>query len=95
MDMARLTFDPYDFIQNLKESGISEGQARAIVLGLQRFGLTHVATKDDIAALREDITALRTEMLRSFKEIYRWALPLVVGQLAAFGVMQSLMYQFV
>ena len=73
--MATLTFDTYDFIERLKSSGIEEGQAKAIADGLKEVNLEHVATKEDIALVKQDIKDLETRMVK-------WAVPMLLGQAA-------------
>jgi hypothetical protein len=60
--MAVLTFDTYDLIESLKESGFPEKQAKAVADGLKMIELRHVATKEDFLFLKQDITTLGKEM---------------------------------
>lgn len=64
--MATLTFEPFEFIDHLKESGMPEQQAKAIAKALQRVNLSHVATKTDIVQLEA--------------RILKWLIILLFGQ---------------
>jgi hypothetical protein len=74
MDTA--TLDPPAFLQLLKEAGISEAQA--IAAGLQHIDTAHLATKEDILLLQTEIQQVRAD-------IFRWLVPLLVGQVAVFA----------
>jgi hypothetical protein len=73
--MATLTIDTYQFVENLKRSGMAEAQARALAGELQKLTLEHVATKEDIAALKADLQQVKAD-------IFKWAVPLLLGQAA-------------
>jgi len=82
--MSTLTFDTYAYIRKLKESGISEEQARAQVEALstafeQFQGGTHfseLAGKHDIRELELKIELVRAELKRDMAEtkaeLIRW-----------------------
>ena len=82
--MATLTFDTYAFIRKLKDSGISEEQARAQVEALstafeQFQGETHftdLANKHDIRELELKIELVKAELKRDMAEtkadLIRW-----------------------
>jgi hypothetical protein len=82
--MATLTFDTYAFIRKLKESGISEEQARAQVEALstafEQFQVeshyTDLASKHDIRELELKIELVRAELKRDMAEtkaeLIRW-----------------------
>lgn len=82
--MTTLAFDTYAFIRKLKDSGITEEQARAQVEALstafeQFQGETHfaeLANKHDIRELELKIELLRADMKRdiaeSKAELTRW-----------------------
>ncbi len=82
--MPMLTFDTYAFIRKLKESGISEEQARAQVEALstafeQFQGGTHfseLANKHDVRELELKIELVRAELKRDMAEtkaeLIRW-----------------------
>ena len=82
--MATLTFDTYAFIRKLKDSGISEEQARAQVEALstafeQFQGETHftdLADKHDIRELELKIELVKAELKRDMAEtkadLIRW-----------------------
>ena len=71
--MATLTFDTYEFIERLKQSGMDANQAKAIVDGLKKINLEHVATKQDIAELKADLL--------------KWLIPILLGQVAVFAAL--------
>ena len=82
--MATLAFDTYAFIRKLKDSGISEEQARAQVEALstafeQFQGETHftdLANKHDIRELELKIELVKAELKRDMAEtkadLIRW-----------------------
>ncbi|MCX7101731.1 MAG: DUF1640 domain-containing protein [Methylobacter sp.] len=82
--MTTLAFDTYEFIRKLKDSGITEEQARAQVealsMAFEQFqGETHfteLANKHDIRELELKIELLRADMKRdiadSKAELTRW-----------------------
>ncbi|PPD40394.1 MAG: DUF1640 domain-containing protein [Methylobacter sp.] len=82
--MSTLAFDTYAFIRKLKESGITEEQARAQVEALstafeQFQGETHfseLANKHDVRELELKIELLRAELKRDMAEtkaeLVRW-----------------------
>ena len=55
------TFDTHEFIETLTSSGLPPEHARAIADGLKRISLRHVATKADVALVREEIRHLATK----------------------------------
>jgi hypothetical protein len=75
--MTTLAFDTYAFIRKLKESGITEEQARAQVealsLALEQFQselhLSESATKQDI---RESELKLELKIAETKAELVRW-----------------------
>lgn len=69
--MATLTLDTYEFVENLKRSGMPEGQARTLADNLRKIELEHVATKEDLMQLKVDML--------------KWAIPLMLGQVAVFA----------
>ena len=81
--MARITFDTHSLIARLREAGIEEKQAEAIVEGIQEINLEGVATKSDIAELKQEITNLKVDMLK-------WIVPLLIGQVALFVALVEL-----
>ena len=66
--MATTTFDKPAFIDALKNSGVSEEQARAHASALDSALRDTVATKSDIQELRIDLL--------------KWIVPLLLGQAA-------------
>ncbi len=82
--MSTLAFDTYAFIRKLKESGITEEQARAQVEALstafeQFQGETHfseLANKHDVRELELKIELVRAELKRDMAEtkaeLVRW-----------------------
>ena len=82
--MTTLAFDTYAFIRKLKESGITEEQARAQVEALStafeqfqaELHFTDVATSRDIRELELKIELLKAELKRDIAEnkaeLIRW-----------------------
>jgi hypothetical protein len=60
--VATMTFDKLAYIDRLKAAGFAEPQARAMADGLDQALREEVATKSDVAALRNDIDLLRIEV---------------------------------
>ena len=61
--MAAITFDTLKFVETLKEAGVNEKQAKAMVEA-QRDSLSEamesqLATKGDFLLVREDIYSIR------------------------------------
>jgi hypothetical protein len=84
--MSTLTFDTYAFVRTLKEAGIPEGQARAIAEGMQKIDLGHVASRDDLRQLRLE---LKADLQQAKADVFKWAVPLLIGQTAAFAAIVS------
>jgi len=57
-----MTFDKLAYVDRLKAAGFNEPQARALADGLDQALREEVATKSDIAALRNEIGLLRVEV---------------------------------
>ncbi len=79
--MTTLAFDTYAYIRKLKESGITEEQARAQVealsLALEQFQtelhLPESATKQDVReAVRESELKLELKIAETKAELVRW-----------------------
>ncbi len=70
--MSTLVIDTHNFITRLKEAGMEEKQAEAIVNGIKDINLEHAATKEDIAELKADL--------------FKWLIPILLGQTAVFAV---------
>ncbi len=79
--MTTLAFDTYAFIRKLKESGITEEQARAQVealsLAFEQFQcelhLSESATKQDVReAVRESELKLELKIAETKSELVRW-----------------------
>ena len=64
--MATFTFDPHRAIQNLKEAGVAEAQAEAVVALVSSVFAENVATKADIQRLERkmeyEFRLLRSDM---------------------------------
>lgn len=57
-----MTFDKLAYVDRLKAAGFNEPQARALADGLDQALREEVATKSDVAALRNEIGLLRVEV---------------------------------
>lgn len=79
--MATLTVDTHKFITQLKEAGVEEKQAEAIVNGIKEINLEHVVTKDD---LRIAIAELKADL-------FKWLIPILLGQIAVFAAVVKLL----
>ena len=60
--MTTMTFDKLAYIDRLKAAGFAGPQARAMADGLDQALREEVATKSDVAALRNEIDLLRVEV---------------------------------
>lgn len=65
--MTTMTFDKLAYIDRLKAVGFTEPQARGMADGLDQALREEVATKSDIAALRNEINLLRVEFKSELK----------------------------
>ena len=70
-----LHMDSLQAVERLTESGLPENQAKAIVETLMTAELNQVATKQDLLELKADI--------------FKWSVPLLLGQFAAFSIIVS------
>jgi hypothetical protein len=69
------------FIERLTKSEPAEPQAKAIADGIQNdIDLQRMATKEDITLLKEDITLLRADFLELKVDLFRWLVPILLGQ---------------
>src|SRR5260370_1812467 len=59
--MTTMTFDSLAYIDRRKAAGFAEPQARAMADGLDQALREEVATKSDLAAVRNEIGLLRAE----------------------------------
>ncbi len=89
--MALLVFDTHDFITELTEAGIDAAHARAISEGLKKVRMEHVATKGDMADLREAISTLRVEMLGIKSSLLQWFTGMLIGQAALIATLVKLL----
>ncbi len=89
--MALLVFDTHDFITELTEAGIDAAHAKAISEGLKKVRMEHMATKGDIADLREAISALRVEMLGIKSSLLQWFTGMLIGQAALTATLVKLL----
>ena len=80
--MATITFDTYKFIQKLKESGLPEIQAQAILETVQEAHETaDLVTKKDL------LTALAETKL----DLIRWVAGMLVAQAAVIAALVKLL----
>jgi hypothetical protein len=73
-----VTFDTLEISKRLKGVGFDEAQAEAITGVLREAGLSRLATKDDLALVKDDIAHLGTA-LRAEMEILRRDLTIRLG----------------
>ena len=88
--MAVLIFDTHDFITELTEAGIDSQHARAISDGLKKINLDYVATKGDVAELRQEISDTRKEILASKTSLMQWFTTVMLGQAALVAALVKL-----
>jgi len=64
--MTPFSFDTLGASKQLREAGMPEGMAEAVVSVFQHAAMTvdinHLATKDDVSALRSGVDALRSDV---------------------------------
>jgi hypothetical protein len=65
--MTTMTFDKLAYIDRLKAVGFSEPQARGMADGLDQALREEVATKSDMAGLRNEMNLLRVELRGDFR----------------------------
>lgn len=70
--MLNVTLDTHRAINVLKEHGFDEKNAEGIVEVLKAQNVEHLATKEDVLALKADL--------------FKWLAVVLVGQVAAFAV---------
>ena len=100
--MTTMTFDKLAYIDRLKAVGFTEPQARGMADGLDQALREEVATKSDIAALRNEMNllrvelkgdsraALRSEMKADKIDLLKWGVMLIAGQTAVFTALKLL-----
>lgn len=103
--MTTMTFDKLAYIDRLKAVGFTEPQARGMADGLDQALREEVATKSDIAALRNEIGllraelkselgaglgGLRAEMKADKTDLLKWVVMLIAGQTAVFTALKLL-----
>ena len=71
--MASLTLDTYKAVSLLEERGYSKQQAEGFVAVIQSADLADVATRDDIAVLKDDVAALGHNIHNARIELYKVA----------------------
>ena len=103
--MTTMTFDKLAYIDRLKAVGFTEPQARGLADGLDQALREEVATRSDIAALRNEMGLLRVELKNEFGagltglraelkadkiDILKCVVMLIVGQTAVFTALKLL-----
>ena len=82
--MTGISIDSHSAFVRLTDSGLPEKQAEAVVQTLQEATIQNVATKDDVRMLKDEI-------MKAKVDVFRWAVPLLVGQIALFAVITELL----
>jgi hypothetical protein len=103
--MTTMTFDKLAYVDRLKAAGFNEPQARAMADGLDQALREEIATKSDIASVRNEIGLLRVELKGDFAglrgellaamkadkvDLLKWVVMLIVGQTAVFTALKLL-----
>lgn len=84
--MASLSLDTYKTITLLQQQGYSKQQAEGFVAVLQSADLADVATRADIAALKDEIAGLDRTLQAGRVEMYKVAAAqtlVIIGAVAA------------
>jgi len=82
--MTTMTFDRLAYVDRLKAAGFNEPQTRALADGLDQALREEVATRSDVAALRNEIDLLRVEVksdLGALRSEFRGELSSIKGEL--------------
>ena len=84
--MASLSLDTYKAISLLQQQGYSRQQAEGFIAVLQSADLADVATRADIAALKDEIAGLDRTLQAGRVEMYKVAAAqtlVIIGAVAA------------
>lgn len=81
---TQLLFDKLAYVDRLIKSGIDEGQARALSDALEEALRESVATKRDIAELRQEIRLLGRDLTIRMGGMFAAFYAIVLATLAAF-----------
>ena len=89
--MNATTFDTLEAAKELQAAGFSTGQAETLARIFRQAGqvdLSHLATKADLQALRAE---LKTDMADLKVDIFKWLVPLLIGQAALTATLVKLL----
>jgi hypothetical protein len=82
-------FDTHNLVKRLEHAGFKEKQAEEIVHAIsesRQFDIANLATKSDIAILKQDMVALKQEMKADIHQakydILKWMIPLMMTIIA-------------
>lgn len=78
-----MTFDTLSYARRLRQAGVPEQQAEAMADATRELVVQDVATKSDLAEVRSEIAAVRTD-LTLFEQRLRAEISGVRGDLTAF-----------
>lgn len=67
--MSTITFDKLAYIEHLKTAGVDEAHARAHAFALDDALKDTVATKGDVKDVRNEISALRSDLKSEMREL--------------------------
>ena len=96
--MSQLTFDTLEFVKTLEKAGIPKEHAEAITAAQKKaFGelaaSKDLATKQDIAALRQDILEVDKRLAETKADLVKWFMGTILTILgfmfAGFGMIIS------
>ena len=81
-----IQIDTLAFAKRLQAAGADERLAEAIVEGITDADTSSLATKEDIALVKEDIrqveTAIKTDIANSHADILKWLFGIIFAQTA-------------
>jgi hypothetical protein len=80
-----MAFDTLSYARRLRQAGVSEAQAEAMADATRELVVSHFATKEDIAALKSELTALEGR-IASAMETLGLRLTVRMGALAALSI---------
>lgn len=86
--MATISIDTHSAFKRLTESGFPKPQAEAVVETLKDATLENVASKKDIQDLKDEI-------LQAKVDIFKWAVPLLIGQVVLFTAIVAIIVNLI
>ena len=87
--MINLVTDTHQLITHLESFGFTKKQAEGVTEALTKLEVSQLATKQDLIdfknELKQEIQSVRLEVTELKADIFKWIVPLMLGQTALFG----------